>query len=143
MIESVKAWIKSNKDRKRAKREQQAAAILIGQIERALRIELYDWQRLYIITGIWQPPEGRQQGKTLAYILRTLLDKSKPLLLYEPAIVRAYADNPFIEQQYSPVPMHYTSWFRREIIDIYEQLRAAGVDTREVIWSESRIITRW
>lgn len=86
MIESVKAWIKSNKDRKRAKRakrEQQAAAILIGQIERALRIELYDWQRLYIITGIWQPPEGRQQGKTLAYILRTLLDKSKPLLLYE------------------------------------------------------------
>lgn len=139
MIEKIKAWLRRYKEKRRAIKEQQAAAELIECIEQALSIELYEWQRLYIITGIWQPPEGRQQGRTLAYILRLLLDQSKPLLMNELSEVRAYADNPFTERQYAAVPQHYAIWFRREIQDIYEQLRAAGVPVRElVIYRETR-----
>lgn len=139
MIERVKEWVKFQHDKKRARKEAAAAAIVIKGIERALGIELYEWQRLYIITGIWQPPEGRVQGRTLAYILRLLLDNSKPLLMYEPAEVRVYADNPFMDAQHRQVPRYYADWFRHELIGIYEQLRAAGVETREVILNKSRI----
>lgn len=104
--------------------------------------ELYEWQRLYIITGIWQPPEGRLHGRTTAYILRLLLDQSKPLLLYEFSQVAAYADNPFMGRQYQPVPMQYVGWFRHEIRSIYEQLRAAGVPVREMITEQQRVISR-
>lgn len=80
MFEKIKAWIKRKRE---TAREQQAADRLIKHIEQALGFELYEWQRLYIITGIWQPPEGRLHGRTTAYILRLLLDQSKPLLLLE------------------------------------------------------------
>lgn len=56
MFEKIKAWIKRKRE---TAREQQAADRLIKHIEQALGFELYEWQRLYIITGIWQPPEGR------------------------------------------------------------------------------------
>ena len=130
MFEKIKAWIKRKRE---TAREQQAADRLIKHIEQALGFELYEWQRLYIITGIWQPPEGRLHGRTTAYILRLLLDQSKPLLLYEFSQVAAYADNPFMGRQYQPVPMQYAGWFRHEIRSIYEQLRAAGVPVREMI----------
>lgn len=55
MFEKIKAWIKRKRE---TAREQQAADRLIKHIEQALGFELYEWQRLYIITGIWQPPEG-------------------------------------------------------------------------------------
>lgn len=112
MFEKIKAWIKRKRE---TAREQQAADRLIKHIEQALGFELYEWQRLYIITGIWQPPEGRLHGRTTAYILRLLLDQSKPLLLYEFSQVAAYADNPFMGRQYQPVPMQYAGWFRHEI----------------------------
>ena len=70
MFEKIKAWIKRKRE---TAREQQAADRLIKHIEQALGFELYEWQRLYIITGIWQPPEGRLHGRTTAYILRLLL----------------------------------------------------------------------
>ena len=93
MFEKIKAWIKRKRE---TAREQQAADRLIKHIEQALGFELYEWQRLYIITGIWQPPEGRLHGRTTAYILRLLLDQSKPLLLYEFSQVAAYADKEYI-----------------------------------------------
>lgn len=136
MIGKIRAWVKSWRN---SKREQRAAKALIKAIEQALGIELYSWQRLYIFSGIWQPPEGRQQGRTLAYILRLLLDQSKPLLLYEQTYVRVYADNPFSDRQHSPVPVHYMIWFGNEIKKIYEQLRAAGVPVREVLFSKEQI----
>lgn len=114
---------------------------MIKHIEQALGFELYEWQRLYIITGIWQPPEGRLHGRTTAYILRLLLDQSKPLLLYAFSQVAAYADNPFMGRQYQPVPMQYVGWFRHEIRSIYEQLRAAGVPVREMITEQQRVIS--
>ena len=135
MFEKIKAWIKRKRE---TAREQQAADRLI---EQALGFELYEWQRLYIITGIWQPPEGRLHGRTTAYILRLLLDQSKPLLLYEFSQVAAYADNPFMGRQYQPVPMQYAGWFRHEIRSIYEQLRAAGVPVREMITEQQRVIS--
>lgn len=143
MVEKIKAWIAARKKFKRATAEQLAADAIIGQVERALGLELYDWQRLYIITGIWQPPAGRLQGRTLAYILRLLLDQSQPLLLCELQYVRAYADNPFTEQ-YRPVPTHYAGWFKRELSHIHTALQEAGVQTREVIFREShQTIARW
>lgn len=75
------------------------------------------------------------------YILRLLLDQSKPLLLYEFSQVAAYADNPFMGRQYQPVPMQYAGWFRHEIRSIYEQLRAAGVPVREMITVQQRVIS--
>ena len=93
MFEKIKAWIKRKRE---TAREQQAADRLIKHIEQALGFELYEWQRLYIITGIWQPPEGRLHGRTTAYILRLLLDQSKPLLLYEFSQVAAHADKEHI-----------------------------------------------
>lgn len=116
MFEKIKAWIKRKRE---TAREQQAADRLIKHIEQALGFELYEWQRLYIITGIWQPP----------------------LLLYEFSQVAAYADNPFMGRQYQPVPMQYAGWFRHEIRSIYEQLRAAGVPVREMITEQQRVIS--
>lgn len=75
------------------------------------------------------------------YILRLLLDQSKPLLLYEFSQVAAYADNPFMKRQYQPVPMQYVGWFRHEIRSIYEQLRTAGVPVREMITVQQRVIS--
>ena len=125
MFEKIKAWIKRKRE---TAREQQAADRLIKHIE-------------HIITGIWQPPEGRLHGRTTAYILRLLLDQSKPLLLYEFSQVAAYADNPFMGRQYQPVPMQYVGWFRHEIRSIYEQLRVAGVPVREMITEQQRVIS--
>ena len=51
MFEKIKAWIKRKRE---TAREQQAADRLIKHIEQALGFELYEWQRLYIITGIWR-----------------------------------------------------------------------------------------
>lgn len=62
MIEKIRTIIKAWKDRKRLEKETRAAGKLIGQIERALGIEFYEWQRLYIITGIWQPPAGKNNS---------------------------------------------------------------------------------
>lgn len=144
MIEKIRTIIKAWKDRKRLEKETRAAGKLIGQIERALGIEFYEWQRLYIITGIWQPPAGRQQGRTTAYIVRLLIDQSKPLLLYDMPETRAYADDPFTEGQYEAVPTQYAQWFKRELIDIYAKLLDAGVHTRAVAWSRGQIIIeRW
>ena len=53
----------------------------------------------------------------------------------------AYADNPFMERQYQPVPMQYAGWFRHEIRSIYEQLRTAGVPVRETITEQQRVIS--
>lgn len=128
MFEKIKAWIKRKRE---TAREQQAADRLIKHIEQALGFELYEWQ----------PPEGRLHGRTTAYILRLLLDQSKPLLLYEFSQVAAYADNPFMGRQYQPVPMQYAGWFRHEIRSIYEQLRAAGVPVREMITEQQRVIS--
>lgn len=60
MFEKIKAWIKRKRE---TAREQQAADRLIKHIEQALGFELYEWQRLYIITGIWQPPGGTATRK--------------------------------------------------------------------------------
>ena len=51
MIEIIKVWLQRRRKKKQAAKEQQAAAELIEHIEQALNLELYEWQRLYIITG--------------------------------------------------------------------------------------------
>lgn len=52
MIEALKAWLKRRRKKKQIAKEVAAAEGLIESIELALNIELYEWQRLYIITGI-------------------------------------------------------------------------------------------
>lgn len=134
MFEKIRIWIKARKKANRIMTEQYLAEELIGKIEKALEIELYDWQRLYLITGIWQPPGARRQGRTLAYILRLLLDNSQPLLLRRPGEVDAYAERPNDGWRYKTVPTHYAKWFRSELKEIYERLRDAGVPVREVVF---------
>lgn len=74
MVEIIKKWLEERRKKRHTAKEVAVTAGLIESIERALNIEFYEWQRLYIITGIWRPAEGRRQGRTLAYIVRLLLD---------------------------------------------------------------------
>ena len=67
MFEKIKAWIKRKRE---TAREQQAADRLIKHIEQALGFELYEWQRLYIITGIWQPATRKNDSIYIAAIIR-------------------------------------------------------------------------
>lgn len=138
MAEKIKAWIQRRRKRKQTEKAVKKETAIIENIEQALNIELYEWQRLYITTGIWQPPEGRQQGRTLAYILRLLLDQSKPLIMYGESEARIYADNQCKEWQYEKATTHYAAHFRKELREIYEQLRAAGVPVREVVFNYRR-----
>ena len=64
MFEKIKAWIKRKQE---TAREQQAADRLIKHIEQALGFELYEWQRLYIITGIWQRDGCTEERQHIYY----------------------------------------------------------------------------
>lgn len=58
--------------------------LILYQVEKALGFELYDWQKAYIIgESDWVMP-GRGNGRTTAYILRTLLRAGEePIKLWE------------------------------------------------------------
>lgn len=86
-------------------------------INKALSIDLYPWQKMYIFGNpedIIFPTE-RRSGRTTAYILRLLLTDTEPLYIYRFEVLKNVVD-----AHYSSV---YYEWFRREVHYIYAMLR--------------------
>lgn len=90
-------------------------------INKALNIELYPWQKMYIFGNPEDVvfPTERRSGRTTAYILRLLLSESEPLLIYRPDVLKNV-----IDAHYSSV---YYEWFRHEVHYIYQMLRETKV----------------
>lgn len=84
------------------------------KVEAALGFKLFIWQKAFIVTGVF-----RQYGETTAEILRELLDtKAEPLdYVRPPENVRA-------------------RFYRDELREIQKKLQRAGIETRQVFWSE-------
>lgn len=85
---------------------------LFKRIEAALGFELFTWQKSYIVTGRF-----RQYGETTATILKELLDKEAEPLDYTRRYISRRQD-----------------FYRREIREIQERLKEAGIKTRVVFW---------
>lgn len=92
---------------------------LLDQVEQALEIKLYAWQRAYIQDKYYDIEQtyGRQTGKTLAYIIKRLLS---------PQAIRkkklwAYSDR--------KCGAKYYEWFSKQALEINEKLTEAGIKT--------------
>lgn len=84
------------------------------RIEAALGFKLFIWQKTFILMGAF-----RQYGATTAEILRELLNtKAEPLDYTKPAA------------------NHKAAIYRKELREIQGKLQRAGIETREVFWSE-------
>lgn len=91
---------------------------ILDQVEKALDIKLYDWQRAYILGRKWMQ-SSRHSGRTLAYTIKLLVFYNKPIrkkALYH------YADS-------LGRGMKYCQWYRRYALEINEKLTAAGIKT--------------
>lgn len=85
----------------------------ISRVEDVLGFKLYCWQKTYIANG-----KFRRYGETTAKILKELLDiEGEPIDYRRPAGSK-------VEE-----------FYRCELIDIKEKLDAAGIKTRDVIFS--------
>ena len=93
---------------------------LLDQVEQALNIKLYAWQRAYLQDKYYDVKQesGRHSGKTLAYIIKRLLTPyaiSKDELSY-------YSDMAVQSRRYN-------EWFKHWALEINEKLTAAGIKT--------------
>ena len=86
---------------------------LFKRIEAALGFELFTWQKSFIVSGHF-----RQYGETTAMILKELLDTEATPLDYTRRGVS-----------------HREDFYRRELREIQERLKDAGIKTRVVFWS--------
>lgn len=84
------------------------------KVEAALGFKLFIWQKAFIVTGVF-----RQYGKTTAEILRELLDTKA-----EPLDYTRLAENV------------RARFYRDELRGIQKKLQKAGIETRQVFWSE-------
>ena len=127
--------------------------ILMWRVERALGIELFDWQIAKIFDDTPFPDyvqRGRRQGKTTAQILFVLLC---PKLKHSPSIVCAYGFPPKLYADKPPTLGHMEGYeaariafffgedgvcvqrryfFIEEMRSIAEQLHAAKIKTHRV-----------
>lgn len=96
----------------------------VAEVEKALGIKLYECQRDYIFNGKHACPNERCTGYTTAYCIKLLLTEGEPIRLWEWEYVKWITDG-----------IHgrsYIEWFRKFLIENYERLRAAGIETRIV-----------
>lgn len=97
------------------------------KIEQALGFELYDWQKDYISMKIDSiPVGGRRNGKTVAYIVRHLLNYEVKLGEYVDVFKWRNGYFPcdrFTSFQYT----HY--WYPQLVMDIDCKLKSVGLDT--------------
>lgn len=85
-------------------------------IGEALGFELYPWQKLYLLGDKEVMPIGRGNGKTLAHILRLLLEDDSPISAYNQLILTDICDG---DKSNS-----YSKYFKSILRDTYERLRA-------------------
>ena len=86
---------------------------LFKRIEAALGFKLFTWQKSFIVMGTF-----RQYGETTARILRELLDTEAAPLDYTRRGMS-----------------HREDFYRRQLREIQERLKDAGIKTRVVFWS--------
>lgn len=93
---------------------------LLDQVEQALNIKLYVWQRAYLQDEYYDAKQasGRHTGKTLAYIIKRLLT---PYAISKDEL-RHYSDKAVQSRQYD-------EWFRQWALMINKKLTAAGIKT--------------
>lgn len=88
---------------------------LFKRIEAALGFKLFVWQKTFIVMGTF-----RQYGETTAMILRELLKTDATPLNYT-----------------KKTTSRMENFYRRELREIQEMLKNAGIKTRVVFWSEA------
>ena len=114
---------------------------LLKEIERALDIKFYEWQRNYLL-GIPMILDmrmtGRCTGKTLAYIIKKLYEKDEPLYLTNIRETLSESDWWCMARSLEDAKRHgrYDGFFRGELRNIYEELNRKGLTTRKVIFDE-------
>lgn len=124
----------------------------IPLIEKALDIKLYPWQKEYLLNGTRFPDicpclmydfddeivnscnirfdgrmcraKNRMTGKTTSHCIDLALSDGEPLNIKKP-------EN-FSDRKFSGPPSYHKGFFRRFFLDIWHQLKAAGLPVREV-----------
>lgn len=93
---------------------------LLEQVEKALNIKLYDWQKAYILDKYYDPAAAarRASGKTLAYIIKRLLTPM-PFAISKKELEH-YSDGS---------GKRYNVYFKKWALEINEKLTAAGIKT--------------
>lgn len=93
---------------------------LLEQVEKALDIRLYDWQKAYILDKYYDTAAAarRASGKTLAYIIKKLLTPM-PLAISKKELEH-YSDGS---------GKRYNVYFKKWALEINEKLTAAGIKT--------------
>lgn len=92
---------------------------VIERIEQAFGIQLYNWQKDYLLgkrNMIWS---GRRNGKTFSYCIKLLLSDGEPIKRSE---LHGLADGCHGNR--------YPEWFTRYALEINDKLVAAGFETR-------------
>ena len=111
---------------------------LLCKIEEALDIEFCNWQVDYILDRpqiLNMRITGRKTGKTTVYIIKLLFQEDKPIRAYERTEVTQYSDWFCISDRQERADNHYTEFFRRYLIDIYEKLIEKGLNPRPIFFS--------
>ena len=86
-------------------------------VEKALGFRLFGWQKDYILSGCAYA--SRRTGKTTAEILHQLLSVNEEPIDFS-----------------RPAPSKRIAIVRQDFRDIWEKLRADGIEMRQVFWSE-------
>ncbi len=102
----------------------------LKKVEKALGIKLYDWQRDYIMLDSDFIPDGRRNGKTLAFILRILLNFEVKL----PQSSLTMKEYPRFEYLTFPCDEERSRdyrfrWYRQKVLEIDAMLKSAGIET--------------
>ena len=104
-------------------------------IDKALGFKLNQWQKDYISMKIdFIPETGRQTGKTIAFILRHLLNYEDQLYIHA-FYVRGYEQVPDYSifpcdcPNVATVKQYYDNFYIKEVIKIQTKLHKVGLKT--------------
>lgn len=108
---------------------------VIKKINKALSIDLYDWQIQYIFYDGDYHGEynyGRRNGKTLANILRLLLSEGETVYIYASNMPKT-VENLVGYLKEDDSPYKRVEFFCNELIDVYSKLeKVKGLNIRRI-----------
>lgn len=100
------------------------------KVEEALGFELYDWQKNFISMEIdFIPVDGRANGKTLAFILRYLLNYEIQIKMYPIMWKGPYYEELFPVDMMWERNIYVRDIYPKYIIEINEKLKSVGLET--------------
>ena len=89
---------------------------ILGKIEKAFDIKLYDWQRDYLLESHSKTPTSRQSGRSFAKIIKLLLTTE-----IKEREIRSFA-------KYGSI--HYQIYFEKQVLEIDNKLKSIGIKTK-------------